>query len=324
MTVTDPLTQTPPGGLAAAPALLDTPERRDALACPLCGYSLRGLSAVAQPQCPECGYRFDWRQLLGARQYAHPFLFEHHPRRNVVSFVWTLLAGFFPRRFWSSLDAGHEIRTGRLAAYAAVIAFAILLTGVVGSFVAHAVNLYRQTSGSMMFAGRWILVSPTLDRLFFKRVMREVLDDSTIEPFLLAAALLWPWLTLIALLVFQGSMRRARIRSAHVIRVVVYCGDIFLWVGVAFGALGLLRWFEILSRSRMWDDALADRQTAGTFLVIVVLGTYRLGVAYRQYLRFDRPWLSVLAAQVMVGLFVTIVLVWAYRDFWKLIPGWLT
>lgn len=323
MTVTDRSAETP-SGPPEAPPLVDTPERRDALVCPLCGYSLRGLSDVERPQCPECGYRFDWERLLRARQFAHPFLFEHHPRRKLTSFLWTFLAGFLPRRFWSSLNAGHEIHIGRLIAYAAVVAGTLLLTGAVGSFVAHAISLYRQNSGSIFFGGRWVLVRPTLDSLFFRRVLREALDDGSIEPFLLAAALAWPWLTLAALLVFQASMRRARIRRAHVVRVVVYCGDVFLWVGIAFGVLGLLRWFEILSRSRMWDDALADRQTAATFLFITLVATYRLGVAYRRYLRFDRPWASVLAAQVMVLLFITIVLVWGYKDFWQIIPGWLT
>ena len=91
-------------GLGAAPDLIDTPEARDALCCPLCGYSLRGLRATqtaaqAAPEpapppelqapertwarCPECGYPCHWRLLLHARQFSHPYLFEHHPRRKL-------------------------------------------------------------------------------------------------------------------------------------------------------------------------------------------------------------------------------------------------
>lgn len=324
MAAKEPSTEIPPLGPSEAPPLVDTPEARDALACPLCRYSLRGLARVERPQCPECGYRFEWGELLAARQYSHLFLFEHHPRRNFTSFFWTLLAGLFPRRFWSSLNAGHAIRTGRLYAYHVVIVLTVLLTGVVGSFVTEAITLYRRSSGSMVVGANWVYVGPTLDLAFLRQVADDVFDDGTLEPFLIAVALAWPWLTLAALLLFQVSMRRAKIGTAHVVRVVVYCGDAFIWTGVVFGLIGVLRWMEILSRSHMWDDVLAVRQAAVAFLLIVIVATWRVGVAYRRYLRFDHPWATVLAAQVVVVLVVTTLLTWLYDDFWKLLPRSLT
>src|SRR6185436_3418471 len=95
-------------GPRGAPPVLDTPQERDALACPLCRYPFRGLSTLERPQCPECGYRFEWVELLRARQHKHPYLFEHHRGRGVRSFVRTFVQGLMPRRFWSSLNAGHE------------------------------------------------------------------------------------------------------------------------------------------------------------------------------------------------------------------------
>src|SRR5688500_14282446 len=102
-------------GPAIAPPPVDTPEARDELDCPLCGYSLRGLSAAVpeSPRCPECGYRFQWPELLAARQYLHPYLFEQHPERNVRSFLRTLFGGLRPRRFWASLHAAHAVRPRR-------------------------------------------------------------------------------------------------------------------------------------------------------------------------------------------------------------------
>ena len=81
-------------GVWPAPPPVDTPEARDALDCPLCGYSLRGLAAAVphEPRCPECGYSFEWFGLLQAREFHHPYLFEHHPRRNLWSFARTLLS----------------------------------------------------------------------------------------------------------------------------------------------------------------------------------------------------------------------------------------
>ena len=62
----------------------------ESICCPLCEYNLRGLS---EPRCPECGYRFDWDALLDPTKRLHPYLFEHHPERNVRSFVRTFLGG---------------------------------------------------------------------------------------------------------------------------------------------------------------------------------------------------------------------------------------
>src|SRR5271156_6201527 len=81
------------------------------IVCPLCDYNLRGLS---EPRCPECGYRFAWPHLLNPERWQHPFLFEHQPRRNTWSFFRTFGAGFFPRNFWSVLNASHPPRPGRL------------------------------------------------------------------------------------------------------------------------------------------------------------------------------------------------------------------
>jgi hypothetical protein len=47
--------------------------------CPLCEYNLRG---IRDPRCPECGYRFEWPDMLSPRRADHPYLFEHHPERN--------------------------------------------------------------------------------------------------------------------------------------------------------------------------------------------------------------------------------------------------
>src|SRR3954449_9349849 len=98
--------------LEALPAdeAFDAPDwdaQREDLACPLCGYNLRGLReprcpecgyrfrwadltdpprAPGEPRCPECGYRFRWADLTAPARRVHPYLFEHHPERNGWSF----------------------------------------------------------------------------------------------------------------------------------------------------------------------------------------------------------------------------------------------
>ena len=307
-------------GPAAAPPVIDTPAGRDALSCPLCGYSLRGLAQVDAPQCPECGYQFAWPELLRARQHRHRYLFEHHPDRNVWSLFGTLGGGLVPRRFWSSLNAGHEIRPGRLLLFWMIVAAVVLLSGFGGTYVVNGIRLYRQNlARSAIFQGGWTVAMPP-EPAFFRGVWSMTVEDDGIELYLLAATLAWPWATLAALMVFQASMRRARVRPGHVLRCAIYAGDVFLWWGPVLVVLGVLRWLEVVGGGRFWDRTVMLQQTTACFMVVAGVAAYRLGVAYRSYLRFDRPWLTVLASQVVVFLLFATVLSLFYRDLWRLVP----
>ena len=62
-----------PVATAAGP---DWDHQTEDIFCPLCEYNLRGL---IEPRCLECGYRFEWPDLLDPRRRLHPYLFEHHP-----------------------------------------------------------------------------------------------------------------------------------------------------------------------------------------------------------------------------------------------------
>ena len=107
----------------AAPAG-DSPVRGEGHRCPLCEYDLRGLT---EPRCPECGYRFEWADLLDPRKRLHPYLFEHHADRNFWSFWKTAWYGWGPWLFWSSLYPTQPSRPGRLRAYAALVLFVAAL-----------------------------------------------------------------------------------------------------------------------------------------------------------------------------------------------------
>src|SRR5687767_7734312 len=84
-----------PPALPGIAATLDAAAQGEDLLCPLCDYNLRGL---IEPRCPECGYRFEWAQLRDQKLQFHPYLFEHHPKRNVWSFCRTLVGGLRPAR----------------------------------------------------------------------------------------------------------------------------------------------------------------------------------------------------------------------------------
>src|SRR5438105_3295879 len=86
--------------------------------CPLCDYNLRGL---AEPRCPECGYIFEWEEVLDPRRAKHEYLFEHHRERNLWSWWKTVAGGLRPERFWKELNPAQPSRPGRLVFYALII-----------------------------------------------------------------------------------------------------------------------------------------------------------------------------------------------------------
>lgn len=92
--------------------------------CPLCGYNLRGL---IQPRCPECGYRFDWNEMLDPNRRLHPYLFEHHPLNKVWSFCRTLVGGLLPGRFWRKLHPAQPSYPRRLALYGSLVGLLVTL-----------------------------------------------------------------------------------------------------------------------------------------------------------------------------------------------------
>jgi hypothetical protein len=125
------------------------------------------------------------------------------------------------------------------------------------------------------------------------------------------AVLLWPWATLLSLMIFRISMRRARIKPVHVLRCVVYSFDAVFWWGwtwllisAVLGTLAILHaewwyWFQqyVLVAQLLW----------------LLFTTYDLIIAYRTYLRFDHPIATVLASQLIVGLLAIVLLLQLYN-----------
>src|SRR5262245_51548252 len=112
---------------SAEPAALNPPDWsviKEELTCPLCDYNLRGL---ADPRCPECGYAFAWPDLIDPTRRRHPYLFEHHHKRNIWSFFKTLFGGLRPRRFWTTLNPAQPSRPFRLAIYAVITCCFLML-----------------------------------------------------------------------------------------------------------------------------------------------------------------------------------------------------
>ena len=274
-----PVADPPPAPLSAAGA------DAESVHCPLCEYDLRGL---VESRCPECGYCFTWAELRDPSRRTHPYLFEHHPERNAGSFLDTLLGGLAPTRFWSTLYPTQPSRPLRLLIYWVSCALPLLAVAVV---------LTSQNFLGLRNAMPWRVwgragLVPTALRL----AAYDIRGGATV--FVAVMCLAWPWLTLAALLVFQVSLRRARLRWIHVLRCTLYSGDLVFWYALPLALVALFAWV-----GGVWppQSPLGDAWAVVPVALFLVLA-YRLSTAYRLYLRFDHPLATVVASQVMVGL----------------------
>jgi hypothetical protein len=316
------------------PAMSDDATAVEQLLCPLCDYDLRGLT---EPRCPECGYRFEWEDLRDPARRKHRYLFEHHPERNVRSFVRTMIGGLLPRRFWTGLLPSQPSRPRRLAIYALVIFIATLLPLLLFALreisyawsdvaaVRSQWTAYLQTAPGAALAQKQfpgLMAAQILDRVAprptpaFILSQRRVARMAGYHAVVLAVPILWVAFTVASLTILQISLHNARKRQMHLVRCVIYCADVFLW-GYLIAAAGMLIFtLKALTASRMarmtvwWND---DETMLGTFawpvLGVVPVFGYRLIIAFKKYLHFDHPISTILLTQFLVLLAVLVTLV---------------
>jgi hypothetical protein len=306
-----PQPQPPPDGHSTA----------EEVRCPLCDYDLRGLT---EPRCPECGYRFDWSDLTDPTKRLHPYLFEHHPRRSLWSFARTMLGGLRPPSFWSSLRPSQPSRPARLLLYW-LLAIMMLPVGygavVLRTAVANAPAHRRQRDAELAYQthpSRRLSPAQVADvnawadeqfpRPFSLRYLRSIYNSHYaywMEKHVAVAALYvaWPWLTLMVMLIFRASMRRAKVRTVHVLRCALYCCDAGLWLGTA-AVVAVPALVRVLELGRY----IAYRDVAVAVLAFAPVTAWRLAAAYRHYLRFDHPLATAAAVQLIVLLSVLVFL----------------
>jgi hypothetical protein len=283
------------------------------------------LRGATEPRCPECGYRFEWRDLLDPERRRHPYLFEHHPQRNLWSFIRTFKGTLWPRTFWRTLLPAQPSNVRRLVVYwflVNLLALALPLSMLALDMTRYA--MANQQSRGIYVAARFALPTPTwLDQAYPLPPSRRFFAQywsSTRGP--LAAAVViaplytaWPWLTFLALNVFQISMLRARVNASHVLRCVVYTFDAIAVVSwaILFLAGAAVAVAVLLTESVYWSP-MNDEAVAWAVFIWVLIGfllfLYRLTVAYRLYLQFHRPFLTVLTSQIIVALAAFTAVLW--------------
>ena len=316
--------------------------------CPMCEYNLFGL---AEKRCPECGYPFEWTELLDAKRRPHPYLFEHHPESNFKSFWKTAIGELRPWKFWRGLHPAMPSKPRRLLLYYLLVAMfgcLILLT----HFAIASTDMYFKVKTEReplipIPANALNLPQNMLDALLplppnpaFFQWLLQTNRDLLVTAWLVGIILLWPWLTFATLMIFQISMRKAKVRSIHVLRSTIYSYDFVLFAALAAVIVVPLRVYitansktRIISGSPFrtgweiesfkpsigfWDILMGFRLNGSTNFefyghllaaILLIFSSLKLAVAYRHYLKFDWPFATVFVTQfiLVLALFILVV-----------------
>ncbi len=300
--------------------------------CPTCEYDLRG---AAEPRCPECGTRFTWFNPPNPATFVHPYLFEHHPERNVWSFFKTLVGGLRARRFWRTLHRDQLSSPKRLITYWLII-LTTYLTALAGLLAAYGI----QRAGENEFPHYQILhvecvngVPHEIDPNAFARYgdlqsyADEVYPDTIlgaacaivherwfpIVAFLNLVVVIWPWITTLCSLWLAET---STVRPVHRIRVAIYCSDSILCTSASvLLALSVEAIIQTLTPYGLIRPA--DRHKwlmKGVYCFFAISSAtwfYRLVVANRWYLEDVKAVINVFISQlcgVLVVAFVLIIL----------------
>lgn len=281
--------------------------------CPRCGYNLAGTMSTwthtcpLEGRCPECGLDLEWSEIFARAD--HPWLFEYHWRRRPVRrLLQTIVHATRPARFWREVRMTDPVHL-RPAAFLVGLSIAVGLVVVLGQLVYLDHTLFRiwktPTRGGVRY---WL-------SLIGENILWLPANVAHFVPGVLGAALVMP----VLFLLMPTSVRRARVRRAHVIRVWLYslvapALIVALWGGLYLVASAIhwsvadvvspWRWFR---RGR--PDSVLGMLAIRWLPPVVCLGLLVAwlvrwwALACRWYLRLDHArWIAVLFGVITLAL----------------------
>lgn len=301
--------------------------------CPRCGYDLSGAVAawnhVRSPSCPvhgtcsECGLEFPWGDALNPELLVPPWSFEHACSWLPLKFLRTIIVALWPFKLWSDLRMAHPVRTRRLLVLVAVgVPFVHVLfisAPLAASLLDHAARAASNAGWADEFGiviqNAWPYSDELAGALLGSRAPARGLPTA-VRPW---AVLVWLWWVLMApmFLFLPTTLRRCRVRRAHLLRVGAYslvfgAGAVLLLTcatrGITSGLRGTVLW---RSRLGMGPDAMWLREIAWGLWRWSVWGSPMLcagtligfwGLAASRYLKLPRPWAIVGVLALVAGL----------------------
>ncbi len=298
--------------------------------CPRCGYDLSGAVAAwpadscpCEGRCSECGLTSLWRDVLNPK-YAVSNLFFETARRGVVgAFFRTWWQSLRPWELWRGAQMQFALNGRRLVVF---VLLAIVGLWGVGSGLA----LLRLALSKYGFGGRfgW---TPTWDQVFAEVLWpvapvwwwwRGYAWVELVPPWL---ALAWLWL-LVTPLTFRlvpQTLRRARVRWWHVVRIWAYS-----LVGVPLAVYGPMVGNWAMDEAPWVGQAMAgvlERRGLAALFLLALWSAWIIscwGSAAKHYLRLERPWM---VAVVLVGLggLAVVTLTVAAAAIAPAVAGWM-
>ena len=155
-----------------------------------------------------------------------------------------------------------------------------------------------------------VVPPPTIAALASRAIEERVFRRTGAALF---APVAWVLLTAAGMMIFQFSMRRARVRPIHALRCVFYSADVLVWVNLVLTVtLAGILYFDIAGSNLPWSDQYGESLWELLLLAAFFVFNIRMVVAARRYLRFDHAVATVMVTQVMAYLVVQIAIMYAF------------
>ncbi len=281
------------------------------LSCPRCSYNLKMLTL---PRCPECGFQFQWDELIRAKKefYKRPPIFEYHWRDHPIrSFALTIWMCLQPWRLWRwlPLSAVPSIRVLPILITLVIAMLALVSASVDFIWHEYIIIYFRTFRGQTDFSRYpWYW--------YFSEFIYALVTPSLI------IFVIW-----CSIQIFRQTIARYRIRQSHLLRIVVYS-----WIGVVgWQFLGefvstLLAMPYLWFYHRHFPSAFFQVVDA-TPLVVLFLS---LGFGFQSYLRVRGGWLWAMLLLafmciliIIVGLIVSTVIFDTFNNhYWDYLADW--
>jgi len=296
-------------------------DRIDGLRCPRCGYHLRGTIAAWRDdvcplggRCVECGLDFLWVDIVRGDELRPRWCVEFASWRSFPrALVGTWWRALLPHRFYRKLRMTHGIRIGRLVAYLACLVFALYacLCVTAGGLTYRIIQSWNFTP-PLTAPNVWPLVRRAMLLPFSGSGRlpgtspRELLSDVATPLAWFGSAALFAALLPIAMLVLPVSMRRARVRPRHLLRIGVYNAS---WLPLLVGA-GIV----LLANEVYFFQPFVGRPATACVIAAGVAMPVAWIIALRSYLRMPAVGAVAASTIVMAALASLVVLAFARFD----------
>lgn len=275
--------------------------------CPRCRYDLRGATASwsescrCTGRCPECGFDFDWADLLRPDRQRDERFIEHTRRRRRIprAAIRTLARSFYPPGFWSWIKLHHETSVRRMILWVLLLIVPLwaaqALCVNVGLFVVECSWLSLMGSSDFShyttYLSAW--TQPIIAWGDFSRGLHdyEWLVAESIPAILMSLmALQIGWPLMVAVL--PTTLGKAKVHWKHILRAFIYSTGWTVLSLLAVVTIRVVDLYEVLaSPNTTWGHSptIIERLNGNSLFFILTFG-FMLWTLWWWYIVIVRHW----------------------------------